>query len=77
MPGAARRVNKKKTPEIIKKEVLPSILEVSNEEEDYLQMNKEVKISKEPKDGISLVKKYKHLFKGGNKTIINIVGKQG
>ena len=62
---------------MIKKKLLPSILEDSNKEEDYLQMNKVVKISKEPKDGISLVKKYKHLLKGGNKTIINIVGKQG
>ena len=62
---------------MIKKKLLPSILEDSNKEEDYLQMNKVVKILKEPKDGISLVKKYKDLLKGGNKTIINIVGKQG
>ena len=40
-------------------------------------MNEEVKNSKEPKDGIALVKKYQHLLKGGNKKIINIVGKQG
>ena len=40
-------------------------------------MNEEVKNAKEPKDGIALVKKYQHLLKGGNKKIINIVGKQG
>ena len=40
-------------------------------------MNQEVKNAKEPKDGISLVKKYKGLLKGANSKIINIVGKQG
>ena len=48
--------------EIIKQELLASILEVF-EEEDYLQMNEEVKNAKEPKDGISLVKKYEDLLK--------------
>ena len=42
---------------MIKKELLASIIEVSNGEEDYLPMNKEVKNAQEPKDGISLVKK--------------------
>ena len=32
---------------MIKKELLTSILKVSNEEEDYLRMNKEVKNAKE------------------------------
>ena len=42
-------MNKKETPEIIKKELLASMLEVSNEEEDYLQMDEEVKNAKEQK----------------------------
>ena len=71
-----RRIEKKKTPETIKKELLASILEVF-EEEDYLQICKEVKNAKDLKDGISLVKKYEDLLKSGNKKIINIVGKQG
>ena len=40
-------------------------------------MNQEVKNAKKPKDGISLIKKYEGLLKGTNRTIINIVGKQG
>ena len=62
-------MNKQKTPELIKKELLASILEVFNEEEGYLQINEEV--------GMALVKKYEDLLKGANKKIINIVGKQG
>ena len=34
-------MNKKKTPEIIKKELLASIFEVFEEEEDYLHINEE------------------------------------
>ena len=52
----ARKMNNKKTPEMIKKELLASILEVSNEEEDYLQMNEEVENAKELKDGKYLIK---------------------
>ena len=70
-------MNKQKTPELIKKELLASILEVFNEEEGYLQINEEVKNAKELKDGMALVKKYENLLKGANKKIINIVGKQG
>ena len=77
MRGIARKVNKQKTPELIKKELLASILEVFNEEEGYLQINEEVKNAKELKDGMALVKKYEDLLKGANKKIINIVGKQG
>ena len=77
MRGIARKVNKQKTPELIKKELLASILEVFNEEEGYLQINEEVKNAKELKDGMALVKKYENLLKGANKKIINIVGKQG
>ena len=40
-------------------------------------MDQEVKNAKEPKDGISLIKKYEDLLKGANRKIINIVGKQG
>ena len=69
-------MKKKKTPEIIKKELLASILEVF-EEEDYLQTREEVKNAKDLKDGISLVKKYEDLLKEANRKIINIVGKQG
>ena len=69
--------NEKKTPEIIKQELLASILEVFDEEEDYLHMNEEVKNMKEMKDGISLVKKYEDLLKGANRKIINIVRKTG
>ena len=70
-------MNKQKTPELIKKELLASILEVFNEEEGYLQINEEVKNAKELKDGMALVKKYEDLLKGANKKNINIVGKQG
>ena len=52
MRGVVRNMNKKKTPEIIKKELLASILEVSNKEEDYLQMNEEVTNAKEIKDEV-------------------------
>ena len=50
-----RKVKNNKTPEIIKKELLASILEVSNEEEDYLLLNEEVKNAKELKDSIYLI----------------------
>ena len=60
--------------EIIKQELL--VFEVF-EEEDYLQMNEEVKNAKKPKDGISLVKKYEDLLKWANRKIINIIEKQG
>ena len=65
----------KKTPETIKKELLASILEVF-EEEDYLQICKEVENAKDLKDGIPLVKKYEDFLKSSNKKIINIA-KQG
>ena len=63
MRGAARKMKKKKTPEIIKQELQ--------------HMNEEVKNVKELKNGISLVKKYEDLLKGVNRKIIHIVGKQG
>ena len=60
-------MNEKKTPEMLKKE----LLEVFEEED--LNMNEEIKNTKELKDGISLVKKYEDLLKGANRKIINIV----
>ena len=60
-------MNEKKTPEMLKKE----LLEVFEEED--LNMNEEIKKTKEVKDGISLVKKYEDLLKGANRKIINIV----
>ena len=47
---------------MIRKELLASILEVY-EEEDDLQMSKEAKNAKELKDGIYLVKKYEIFWK--------------
>ena len=64
MRGVVRKMKKKKTTEIIKQELLVSILEVSDKEENYLHMNEEVKNVKELKDSISLVKKYEDLLKG-------------
>ena len=75
MRGSVRGVNKNKTPEMIKKELQSSILKVF-EEENYLQIEEEVKNAKDLKDGIALVKKYEELLKEANKKI-NIVGKQG
>ena len=49
---------------MIRKELLASILEVSNREENYLQMNEVVKNAKELKDGICLINKYENLLKG-------------
>ena len=60
---------------MIKKEFQSSILKVS-EEGNYLQIQEEVKNSKDLKDGIALFKKYEELLKEENKKI-NIVGKQG
>ena len=71
----SRKVKKNNTLEMIKKELFASIV-LSDGEGDYLEFNEEVKIAKEPKDGIALVKKYENLLKGENGKIINIVGKQ-
>ena len=57
-----KKNEQKKTPEMIRKELLASILEVY-EEEDDLQMNKEAKNAKGLKDGIYLVKKYEIFWK--------------
>ena len=42
-----------------------------------MEFNEEVRDAKEQQDGIDLVKKYEGLFRGANKKIINILGKQG
>ena len=51
-------MNKKKTPEVVKKELLASIVELSDGDEDYLHMNEEVKNAKELKGGVCLIKIY-------------------
>ena len=72
----ARKSNKKKkTPEIIKKKLLASTLELLDVEEDYLELNEKVKNAKEPTDGIALIKKWEGLLKEANRKIINIIGK--
>ena len=70
-----RKTNRKKTPEIIKKELQESILEAS--EEENAKLNEDIKNVKSLSEGISRVQKYENLLKGTNKKIINIVGKQG
>ena len=77
MQDVVRRLKKNKIPEIVKQELIASIAEFSNGEEDYLELDEKVKNAKEPQDGIVLVKKYENLLKGTNKKIITIVGKQG
>ena len=48
-----RNTKKDETPETIKQELLVSIVEISDEEEDYLEINQQVKNANEPKDAIS------------------------
>ena len=52
---------KKKTPEGVKQELLASLVEHSDEEGDYSELNGEVRNAKELKDGIDLVKNMKIL----------------
>ena len=73
--GSVRKTNRKKTPEMIKKELQESILEIC--EKEKANLNEEVKNVKSLNEGISLVQKYENLLRGANKKIINIVGKQG
>ena len=61
---------------MLKQELLASIIEIKDEE-DYSELNEEVKSAKEPKEAISIIKKYDEHLKGENKKIGNIVGKQG
>ena len=62
MWSGSRKVKKNKTPKIIKKELLVSLVEHLDGEEDYLQMNEEVKNAKDMKDCIALVKKYEDIL---------------
>ena len=71
MQDVVRRLKKNKIPEIVKQELIASIAEFSNGEEDYLELNEKVKNAKEPQDGIVLVKKYENLLKGTNKKNYN------
>ena len=56
-----KRIRKKKTPEVVKQELLASLVEHSDEEGDYSELNGEVRNAKELKDGIDLVKNMKIL----------------
>ena len=47
--GVARRVKKNKKPEIKKQELFASIVELSDGEEDYLELNEEVRNARNQK----------------------------
>ena len=47
---------------MFKKELLASVV-ILDGEEDYLELNEEVKNAKEPKDGVALVKNMKIFWK--------------
>ena len=66
-----RKTNRKKTPEMIKKELQESILEVS--EEENANLNEEVKNVKSLNEGISLVQKYENLLKRANKKSLTLL----
>ena len=76
MRGATRKVKKDNRLELIKTELLTSIIEHTDGEEDYLELNKEVRNANEPQSGIALVNKCENLLKETKKKFINIVGKQ-
>ena len=71
LKGAA----KKKMVEIVKEELLSSILEM--EDQDDLDLDEAVKHTKEPQEAITIIKRYDKILKKQNKKIINILGKQG
>ena len=73
MHGAARKTSEKKTPELIKQNLLASLVEHSDGEGDYLELNEEIRNAKELQDAIDSVKKYEDLLKAANKKIIDIV----
>ena len=73
MHGAARKTSEKKTPELIKQKLLASLVDYSDGEGDYLELNEEIRNAKELQDAIDLVKKYEDLLKAANKKIIDIV----
>ena len=47
------------------------------DKKDYSELNDEVQSVKEPKETVSLFKKYEELLKGENRKTINMLGKQG
>ena len=47
------------------------------DEEDYSELDEEVKKTKESKEATSIIKKYEELLKGENRKIVNIAEKQG
>ena len=70
MRGATRKVKKDNRLELIKTELLTSIIEHSDGEEDYLELNKEVRNANEPQSGIALVNKCENLLKETKKKFI-------
>ena len=58
---------------MIKQELLASIIEIVYEE-NYAELNHEVKNAKEPKDAIFFIKRYEDLLNRKKWKIINIVG---
>ena len=60
-------------PELIKQKLLASLVDYSDGEGDYLELNEEIRNAKELQDAIDLVKKYEDLLKAANKKIIDIV----
>ena len=64
MRSGARKTNKKKkTHEVVKQELLASLVEHSDGEGDYSELNGVVRNAKELKDGIDLVKNMKMFWK--------------
>ena len=64
----------KKSPEMIKEELLPSLLE--NIDENELGINTVMR-AKQRNEAIRIIKKYKLLLKGENKKMVGMLGKQG
>ena len=64
----------KKSPEMIKEELLPSLLE--NIDENELGINTVMRANQR-NEAIRIIKKYKLLLKGENKKMVGMVGKQG
>ena len=72
--SVARNETKKKSPQAIKQELLASIIEILDKHDSLL--NEEARNVKEPKEAISIIKKYERLLKEQHREIINILGKQ-
>ena len=70
-----RNTTREKPPEVINQELLASIIEIADEY--YSGLSKEMKNLMEPKEALSIIKKYNELLKGENRKIINLVGNQG